>query len=62
MLEFEKLLYSPELKMVLFFLLQKSLKRVQCSNEFKGRHGSSVDDDDDMMIPLLKCQDCNSGV
>ena len=36
MLEFEKLLYSPELKMVLFFLLQKSLKRVQCSNEFKG--------------------------
>ena len=42
MSEFEKLLYSPELKMVLFFLLQKSLKRVQCSNEFKGRHGSSV--------------------
>ena len=34
MVEFEKLLYSPDLKMVLFFLLRKSLKRVQCSNEF----------------------------
>ena len=30
-----KLLYSPDLKMVLiiFFLLRKSFKRVQCSNE-----------------------------
>ena len=32
--EFEKLLYSPDLKMVLFFLLQKCSKRIQCSNEF----------------------------
>ena len=32
--EFERLPYSPDLKMVLIFLLRKSSKRVQCSNEF----------------------------
>ena len=31
MVEFEKLLYSPDS----FFLLRKTSKRVQCSNEFK---------------------------
>ena len=33
MVEYEKALYSPDLKMVLIFLLQKSSKRLQCSNE-----------------------------
>ena len=32
MVEFEKELYIPDLKLVLIFLLRKSSKRVQCSN------------------------------
>ena len=34
MVEFEKLQYSPDLKMVLIFLVTKVFKRLQCSNEF----------------------------
>ena len=34
MVEFEKVLYSPDLKMVLTFSLRKSSKRIQCSNNF----------------------------